>query len=63
MKRPILDLCKRMVRRLGGWVSRRWCEQEGIDLACAREWAVMAADREDENGGEDMTRKEMTGRN
>ena len=32
----ILDLCEEGVRRPGAWVSRRWWEQEGIDLAGAR---------------------------
>ena len=33
---PILDLCEEAVQRPGAWVSRRWWEQEGIDLAGAR---------------------------
>ena len=28
----ILDLCERATRRMGARVSRRWCEQYGIDL-------------------------------
>ena len=27
LKRPILDLCKEMVQKSGGWVARRWWEQ------------------------------------
>ena len=33
---PILDLCERLVRRPGDWFSRRWWEQEGLDLAGER---------------------------
>ena len=40
--RPILNLCKRYVQRPGTWVSRRWWEQEGIDLEGVRERASAA---------------------
>ena len=43
---PILDLCERSVWRPGAWVSWSWWEQEGIDLEGAREWAVLASDRD-----------------
>ena len=33
----ILDLCKRSIRRLGAWVSRRWWDQEGLYLEGGRE--------------------------
>ena len=42
---PILDLCKRSVRRPRAWVSQRWWEQEGIDLAGAKDQAVETVDR------------------
>ena len=29
---PIMDLCERATQRLGVRVSRRWREQDGIDL-------------------------------
>ena len=54
---PILDLCERLVRRPRAWFSRRWWEQEGLDLAGVRERAEEvedgeAEDREEERGGE-----------
>ena len=47
--RPIMDLCKEVVRRLGMWVTKRWREQEGLDLGGARKMVVAA----DEEGTED----------
>ena len=41
--RPILDLFKNMGQRLGSWVTKKWREQEGIDLASARERASEVA--------------------
>ena len=38
--RPILDLCEQATQRLGARVSRRWWEQEGIDLDTAKGRAV-----------------------
>ena len=35
--RPILELCERATQRMGVRVSRRWWEQEGIDLETAKE--------------------------
>ena len=35
--RPILDLCERATQRMGARVSRRWWDQEGIDLEEAKE--------------------------
>ena len=29
---PLLELCKRLNQRPGAWVSRRWWEQDGLDL-------------------------------
>ena len=37
--RPIMELYKRLVQRLGDWVYRRQWQQEGIDLVGARERA------------------------
>ena len=34
--RPSLDLCKKLVQRLGAWVARRWWDQEVLDLVGAR---------------------------
>ena len=42
---PILNLCKRLVRTLEAWVSRRWWEQEGIDLEGARKPVVAVTER------------------
>ena len=30
--RTIMDLCEQPTQRPGAWVSRRWWEQEGLDL-------------------------------
>ena len=40
--RPILDLCERATQGVGERVSRRWWDQEGIDLKAAKERAVEA---------------------
>ena len=45
--RPILELCKKTVRRLGVWFYRRWWDQEGLDLAGARAVLEEAVDVED----------------
>ena len=37
---PILDLCEQSTQRLGVRVSRRWWEQEGIDLEMEKERAA-----------------------
>ena len=42
--RPIMDLCKEMVRILGTWVEKGG-EKKGLDLVKAR--AVVAASEED----------------
>ena len=42
--RPSLDLCKKLVLRLGAWVARRWWDQEVLDLVGAR--AEAAAEEE-----------------
>ena len=55
---PILYLCEQSVQRPGAWISWRWWEQEGLDLAWAREQAVAATDREDERSGEDSEKEE-----
>ena len=52
-----MDLYKKTTRRPGAWVDWRWWEQEGIDLAVARERAVAAADRGDEREGEETDQK------
>ena len=36
LTQPILDLCERTNQRLGARVSRRWWEQEVIDLEKAK---------------------------
>ena len=53
--RPILDLCKEMVRRYVTWVARLWWDQEGLELAGARTAATTAAYGEGESeGGEEQ---------
>ena len=49
--RLIMDLFNRTVRRPGAWVAQRWCEQEGIYLAGARERAATVEDGVEEGGG------------
>ena len=46
VKRPILDLCERLVRRPGVWIYWGWWEKEGLELTGEREWAEVAADGE-----------------
>ena len=48
--RPILDLCERATQRAGARVSRRWWDQEGIDLKSTKERAAeaLATDSESE---------------
>ena len=41
---------------MGSWVSRIWKEQEGIDLAVAREMAMVEADEEEGREGDDTER-------
>ena len=53
-----MDLCERLVRRPGSWVSRRWWEQEGLDLAGEREQVV--ADGEEDGSVEAAVREETT---
>ena len=61
-KRPIMDLCEQSVRRTGAWVSRRWWEQDGINLIGARDWEAEAADGEEERIREEAAREETKGR-
>ena len=49
---PILDLYEIYVRRLGAWVSRRWWEQEDIDLYRVRDRVAAESDRGEEKCGE-----------
>ena len=42
---PILDLCERATRRPGARVSRRWWEQDGIDLEGANKWSAKTTTR------------------
>ena len=42
--RPILDLCKKITRRPGAQVARRWWEKTGIDWKGAQERAEAAAE-------------------
>ena len=51
--RPILDLCERLVRRPGAYVSWMWWEQEGLDIAGDMYQAVAAVDGEEERSGEE----------
>ena len=59
--RPILDLCERSVRRTGAWVSRRWWEQEGLDLEGAKERETEESDGEEEKCGEGSAQEETPG--
>ena len=45
--RPILDLCERSDRRPGAWVSRRWWEQDILDLEGTKERAAVESDGEE----------------
>ena len=53
---PILDLCERLVWRLGSWFYQRWWGQSGINLAGAMEQAAALTDREKGNHGEEAVR-------
>ena len=46
-----MDLCERSTQRVGVRVSRRWWDQEGIDLKEYKEWAAeaLATDSESES--------------
>ena len=60
--RPILDLCKRPARRPGARVSRRWLEQDGLDLEGPKKRAEVAleSDGEETIGKEEVTALETT---
>ena len=49
--RPILDFCERATQRVEARVSRRWWDQEGMDLKAAKEQAseALATDLESES--------------
>ena len=55
-----MDHCKQSIWRLGAWVSRRWREQEGIDLEGTRDRA--ASDREEERYGDEAAQENTKGR-
>ena len=60
--RPILDLCEQSTRRPGVRVSRRWWEQEGIDLEGARKQAAVSSTRSGtETNSEEESSGELTG--
>ena len=42
LMRLIMGLCKETVRLPGMWMEKRWCKQEGLDLAGSREAAEAA---------------------
>ena len=44
---PILDLCKRSDQRPGERVSRRWWEQDGLDLEGEKKRAEAESDGEE----------------
>ena len=63
--RPILDFCERSIRRPGERVSRRWWEQDVIDLEGANNRAVEAAESDGDKAiGEEegIPLETMTGR-
>ena len=60
--RPILDLCERSVWRSGEWVSMRWWDQEGLDLAGAKERAVAELDGDEAQCEEGTSQEETKGR-
>ena len=41
-----MDLCEEAVQRSGNWVSKRWWENEGLDLEGARATADAALEGE-----------------
>ena len=60
--RKILDLCERSIWRLVDWVSRRWWDQEVLDLEGVRERAAMTSDGEEEKCiGERRRRRQRAG--
>ena len=58
--RPILDLCERSARRPGAWVSRRWWEQDGLDLEGAKKRAAAELDGEESISKEGVMPLETT---
>ena len=42
-----MDLCERYVLRPGAWVSRKWWDQEGLDLEESKERAAEESDGEE----------------
>ena len=48
------------MQRLGAWVSWRWWEKEGLDLAGARDQAVETVGGEEERSGEEAVQEETT---
>ena len=61
--RPILDLCERSVWRPGAWVSRRWWEQERLELEGDKVRAAAELEGEELQYKEDiMAQEETTGR-
>ena len=59
---PIVELCERSARRLGAWVSRRWWEQEGMDLERAKDRAAADSDGEEAQRKEGAAQEETPGR-
>ena len=55
--RPIINLYEKLVRRMGAWVSWRWWEQEGLDLAGTREGGAAVEDGGEERGGEEADKE------
>ena len=66
--RPILNLCDQAMQRVGARVSRRWWDQEGIDLKAEKERAAEAlaldfeSESEEESEAEGETEPEVQGR-
>ena len=63
--RPIMDLCERSARRLVARVSRRWWEQDGLNLEETKKRAVTSVelDGEETIGKEErITIETKTGR-
>ena len=50
--RPILDLCDQAMQRVGVRVSRRWWDQEEIELKAAKERATEAIAKASESESE-----------
>ena len=51
-----MDLCLTVERHMGSRVTKRWRDQEGLDLEGMR---MAAQEAEREEGGEDMNGMEM----